>query len=238
VGVSQLADFNKFEQKLLPKCVIVSGGLWEDDAYHLQVLKSAELIICADSGARYVLGLGLMPQIVIGDLDSLPAQDFQELQNCGVEFIKYPQKKDYADTALALQKALEFGYKRIEMVACLGGRFDHTLANVLLLTLPQVREIDIRVIEPSQELFLVKASMKISGQKGDTLSLLPLSPQVSGIRTKGLYYQVPRGSFTMGFSNGVSNVLTEDLVEISVEKGLLLAIHSKKEKSDDFRFLF
>jgi thiamine pyrophosphokinase len=155
-----------------------------------------------------------------------------------VKFIQYPQKKDYTDTYLALQKALELGYKRIEMLACLGGRLDHTLSNVMLLTLPQVRNLDIRILEPTQELFLVKSKMKIAGQKGDVVSLLPLSPEVTGITTTGLYYQVPQGIFTLGISNGVSNIFTENIVEISLEKGQLLAIHIKKEKSGNFRFLF
>ena len=222
-----------------PKCIIISGGLWEDDEYHRQVLQEAEMIICADSGAGYALRWGILPNIVIGDLDSLEKNDLQELKKQEVvEFIQYPQKKDYTDTYLALQKALELGYKRIEMLACLGGRFDHALSNVMLLTIPQVRDIDIRILEPTQELFLVKPKMKIAGQKGDTISLLPLSLEVTGITTTGLSYQVPQGTFTMGISNGVSNVFTKNLVEISIEKGILLAIHIKKEKSGNFRFLF
>jgi len=221
-----------------PKCLIISGGLWEDDEYHRQTLQEAETVICADSGAGYALRLGIIPNLVIGDLDSLAPKDLQELKKLGVELFQYPRKKDYTDTYLALQKALELGYKRIEMLACLGGRFDHTLSNVLLLTIPQVRDIDIRILEPSQELFLVKPKMKIYGQKGDTISLLPLSSEVTGIKTTGLYYQVPQGILTRGISNGVSNVFTKNVVEISLEKGLLLAVHIKKEKSGNFRFLF
>ncbi|MGI6144250.1 MAG: thiamine diphosphokinase [Clostridia bacterium] len=221
------------------KCIIISGGLWEDDEYHRQVLQEAEMIICADSGAGYALRLGIIPNIVIGDLDSLAKNELAELQKQGVvEFIQYPQEKDYTDTHLALQKALELGYQRIEMLACLGGRFDHALSNVMLLTIPQVRDLDIRILEPTQELFLVKPKMKIAGKKGDVISLLPLSPEVTGITSTGLYYQVPQGMLTMGVSLGVSNVFTEDVIELSFEKGLLLAIHIKKEKSDNFRFLF
>lgn len=228
----------KPEQESKPKCVIISGGLWIDDEYHLQVLQKAEMIICADSGAGYALRIGIKPDVVIGDLDSLTPEEIDNLQKLNVEFIKFPPQKDYTDTYLALQKALELGYERIEMVACLGGRFDHTLSNVMLFTIPEVQEIDIRILEPSQELFLVKPHMKLWGQRGDTISLLPLTPEVSGITATGLYYQVPQGQFTMGISNGVSNIFIEDVVELSLEKGLLLAIHIKKEKSGNFRFLF
>lgn len=237
-GNVQRKGLSEVEELHQPKCVIISGGQLADEAYHQQLLIEAELVICADHGARHALRLGITPHLVVGDLDSLAEEEIKELENRGVEFIKYPQKKDYTDTYLALQKALEFGYQRIELVACLGGRFDHALSNVMLLTLPQVREIDIRVVEPLQEIFLIKPGMKLWGQKGEVISLLPLSEEVTGITTSGLYYQVPGGKFTMGISNGVSNVFSDEVAVISLEKGLLLGIHIKKEKSGNFRFLF
>jgi thiamine pyrophosphokinase len=230
-GLGKLMDFNK------PKCVIVSGGLLEDDAYHREILREAEMVICADSGARHALRLGITPHYVVGDFDSLAPAESQELKKREVKFIKYPQEKDYADTFYALGKALELGYQQIALVACLGGRFDHAFSNIMLLALPQARNLDIRILEPYQEIFLVKPKMKILGQKGETVSLLPLSEEVTGITTSGLYYQVPEGKFTMGFPLGVSNVFVHEVVELSVEKGLLLAIHPQKEKSGNFRFL-
>jgi thiamine pyrophosphokinase len=230
-GLCELKELNK------PKCVIVSGGLLEDDAYHQQMLQEAEMVICADSGASHALRLGIIPNFVVGDLDSLAEEERKELKKCGVKFIKYPREKDYADTYYALLKALELGYQQIVLVACLGERFDHALSNIMLLALPQVRNLDIRILEPGQEIFLVKPQMKILGERGETISLLPLSEEVTGITTSGLYYQVPKGKFTMGFPLGVSNVFTDEVVELSLEKGLLLAIHIKKEKSGSFRFL-
>ena len=227
-----MKELNKF------KCVIVSGGLLEDEAYHRQIIKEAEMVICADSGAKHVLRLGITPSLVVGDLDSLAAEEIKELKKRGVKFVQYPREKDYADTYYALLKALEFGYECIAMVACLGGRFDHALSNIMLLALPQVRALDVRILEPCQEIFLIKPKMKLWGQKGEILSLLPLSEEVTGITTSGLYYQVPAGRFTMGLPLGVSNVFTDEVVELSLEKGLLLGIHIKKEKSGDFRFLF
>jgi thiamine pyrophosphokinase len=221
----------------MPKCVIVSGGLLEDDVYHRQILQEAEMVICADSGARHALRLGITPNFVVGDLDSLAEAERKELKMRGVKFIKYPCEKDYADTFYALLKALELGYHQIVLVACLGERFDHALSNIMLLALPQVRNLDVRILEPYQEIFLVKPKMKIIGQKGETISLLPLSDEVTGITTSGLYYQVPEGKFTMGFPLGVSNVFIDEVVDLSLEKGLLLAIHVKKEESGNFRFL-
>lgn len=217
------------------QCVLLAGGLLKDDAYHQELLSQAKTIICADSGANEVLRLGFKPDYVVGDLDSLHPQNLEMLKTA--KLIRYPREKDYPDTYYALQKALQLGYQRIALLACLGKRFDHAYANVMLLTLPEVRNLDVRILEPDQEIFLVKKKMKIKGQKGATLSLLPLSEKVRGITTQGLYYQVENGTFTQGYPLGVSNVLIEDVFEISLESGLLLALHNKKKKSGNFRFL-
>jgi thiamine pyrophosphokinase len=211
------------------RCVILSGGIMEDYDFHKGIVENAEMVICADGGGRYAQRLGIIPNLVLGDLDTITQVEIEDLKSKGVEFVKYPKEKDYTDTHIALLKALELGYKRIDMLACLGGRFDHALANVMLLALPEARELDIRIIDPFQEIFLIKAEMNIMGKKGETISLLPLSNIVSGISSSGLSYTVPGGTFRMGIPNGVSNVFSEDKAKITVEKGLLLGIRVKKE---------
>lgn len=210
------------------KCVIISGGQMENDDYHRKIITSADLVICADGGGKHAARLGIIPDLIVGDLDTLSTEEIKRLELSGVEFIKYPKAKDYSDTHLALLKALELGYKRIEMVACLGGRFDHALANVMLLALPLARTVDLSILDPIQEIFLVKPGMKLVGSKGETISLLPLSEEVVGIATSGLLYQVPAGKFVMGVSNGISNVFSTEEVKIFLEKGLLLGIRIKK----------
>ena len=219
------------ERPVKKKCVIVAGGTLEDEDFHRRIIQEAEIIICADGGARHVWRLGIIPDLVIGDLDTLRENEAKDLVDRHVELIRYPQAKDYTDTHLCLLKALELGYQHIEMVGCLGGRFDHALANVMLLALPQAREVDVRICDPLQEIFLIKPGMTLTGQKGEIISLLPLSEAVTGISTAGLAYQVPHGKFEMGIGNGISNVFSEEKVEITLGKGLLLGIRLKKEKS-------
>ncbi len=219
------------EQSVKKKCVIVSGGTLEDEDFHRQIIKEAEIVICADGGARHVLRLGIIPDLVMGDLDTLREKEVKDLVSQHVEFIRYPRVKDYTDTHLCLLKALELGYQQIMMVGCLGGRFDHALANVMLLALPQVREVDLRICDPLQEIFLIKPGMTLTGQKGEIISLLPLSEVVTGIATSGLAYQVPYGKFEMGICNGISNVFSEEKAKITLAKGLLLGIRLKIEKS-------
>lgn len=211
------------------KCVIISGGVLEDEEFHRQILEGAEMVICADGGARHAKRLGIRPDMVMGDLDTLREEEIREWQEKKVELIKYPPAKDYTDTHLCLLKALELGYRNIVMIACLGGRIDHALANIFLLTIPQAREANVRICGPREELFLVKEETTLSGEKGELLSLFPLTEGASGIVTKGLAYQVPEGKFAFGACNGISNVFCEPEVKIAVGEGLLLAIRVRRE---------
>ena len=97
----------------------------------------APLVIAADGGALKAELLGLRPDVVIGDLDSLSQGKLAELEATGAEVVRHPMDKDASDTELAVLEAVRRGATEIVIVAALGGlRFDHALANVLLLGLP------------------------------------------------------------------------------------------------------
>lgn len=210
-------------------CVILSGGVMKDHLFHQAILAQADLLICVDAGARHAKSLGFLPHIVVGDFDTLSKEELVELESAGVKIVSFAKEKDYSDTHMALLLACELGYTRINILAALGGRFDHALANVMLLALPELNERDVRIIDEKQEIFLIRAKKTLEGEIGDTLSLLPLSDEVTGIKTQGLYYEVPRGTFIMGIPNGISNLFSAKQVEIEIGNGLLLGIRVRGE---------
>lgn len=183
-----------------------------------------DYVIAADGGARYCNLLGLTPQLVIGDFDTLTQKELARIAAQGIETERFPANKDYADTHLALLRAIEKGYADIIIVAALGGRFDHTLANVMLLALPEAEKINLRILGDQQEIFLVRKEKVWSGRLGTLVSLLPLSEKVTGIKTEGLVYKVPHGTFVMGVPNGISNVMTGSEARVQIESGLLLVV--------------
>lgn len=207
------------------KCVIVAGGEMSDGAYLKNALQEADYIICADGGARHLLTLGLSPQLVVGDFDTLTPDELEILAGKGAKIDRYPPEKDYTDTHLALLKAVEMGYSDVTMLAVLGGRLDHTLANLMLLALPETVHIEVKIVDETQKIYLVRSRLKMQGKPGDTVTLLPLSDRVTGIETQGLKYPVPEGTFVMGIPIGVSNVMTDHAVSITVRDGLLLVLH-------------
>ncbi len=187
------------------------------------------MFIAADSGAETALRLGHVPSYIVGDFDSLDAQLVEQLRARGSNIITAEVEKDETDTELAVQLAIDQGATEITLLGALGGeRFDHTIANVLLLA--GFDTVPIQIIDGPSTCWLLRGPghTTIHGQSGDLLSLLPLTGDATGIRTHGLYY--PLNGETLHFSKlrGVSNALTGEQAEVSLESGMLLVIHTQK----------
>jgi thiamine pyrophosphokinase len=127
--------------------------------------------------------------------------------------------------------AIDEGATRITLAGALGGaRFDHTMANILLLA--GFEGVPITLVDGPSMCWLVRGpgSSAIYGQVGDLVSLLPLTSDASGVRTKGLYYALKGETLAFGKPRGVSNALIEEHAEVSVEGGVLLVIYTNAEE--------
>jgi thiamine pyrophosphokinase len=191
-------------------------------------LPHPHLIIAADGGCRHCLALGLRPDLVVGDLDSLDAGDQRALETAGVELLRFPVRKDFTDLELALQVAQQRGVQEMTILGGLGGRWDQSIANLLLLAAPQFAGLRLHLLDGPTRLSLLRGgqSLALSGAPGDTLSLIPLSPAASGITTTGLEYPLSGGALQLGSTTGVSNVLTAPQASVALTVGLLLCVFS------------
>ena len=205
--------------------VIVANAPDLDAAPYLAQIRAADLLVAADGGALPLLRLGHPPQLVVGDLDSLDAASQAALLAQGVELRRYPRAKDETDLELALLYAAGRGASSIDILGALGGRWDHTLANVALLALPELRGRRVRLLADAQELFLVRDSAAIDGRAGDTVSLLPLTPEARGVTTRGLLYPLDDATLRYEQARGISNVLLDPPGQVSLRDGLLLVVH-------------
>ncbi len=186
-----------------------------------------DLVIAADGGARVARKLGLWPHLVVGDMDSLPANLRRELDERGCQFIGHPTHKDETDSELAIREALRAGASEIVLVGMIGNRLDHTLANVFLLAMPELAGVSARIWDHRTQVWLVRGSRSliIEGRPGDIITLLPLGGDASGIETQGLEYALHGDTLRVGLARGVSNVLTEPRAVVSLTSGLLLVVH-------------
>ncbi|UCG23498.1 MAG: thiamine diphosphokinase [Chloroflexota bacterium] len=192
-------------------------------------LETATAIIAADGGVHHILALGRMPDVVIGDLDSIMPAVLDELGAAAVEFVVYPKEKDASDLELALHYAATKYNEEILILGSLGGRLDQLLANVLMLTDPLLQNRKVRIVEAHQQAWVIDANRsRIKGARGDLLSLLPLQGDVLVSSTKGLRWELKDEHLEFGKSRGVSNVMTTDSAQVEVGAGTLLCIHTDR----------
>ena len=188
--------------------MIFANGDLQNPAKIKQMATQAKQIIAADGGLVHVQALGLVPNLLIGDLDSVTPEQVRWAEEQGAEVRRFSPDKDETDLELALMAAAETGTSRILIVAALGGRLDQTLSNIFLLNLPALANMDVRIDDGQQEVILVRESIDLIGQEGELVSLLPLSPIVRGITTTGLKYTLEDASMIFYHSRGISNQMT------------------------------
>lgn len=208
------------------RAIIIAGGQVESQGWQRWV-REGDWIISADGGAARALSWGLRPDLVIGDMDSLPEAARAILVSEGCRFIEHPRAKDETDLELALVHAAQEGAKEITVLGALGGRLDHSLANILLLTLPSLAGVSVRIAEGEQQALLARGGevVELEGARGDLVSLVPLGGDARGVTTRGLAWSLNEDTLHFGSSRGVSNEMTADKAGIQVGEGLLLIVH-------------
>jgi thiamine pyrophosphokinase len=212
------------------KALIFANGKRKKGAMVRHALSNADgaLIIAADGGAVIAQQYNLAPQIVIGDMDSIPPALLAELERAGAEIHRHPAEKNETDLELALRYAAEQGATWMRVFGATGGRFDQTLANVYLLALPQLEGVDIALVAKNQMLRLLRpGTHTLTGDTGDTISLIPVSGDVTGITTTSLKYPLDNETLYFGPARGVSNVMETESAQVTVGDGWLLCIHTK-----------
>jgi len=188
----------------------------------------ADLILAADGGARVTRAAGLVPHLIIGDLDSLDAATARWAAGRRIPRRRFPVAKDATDAELALREALRRGAREVWIFATITGRMDHALANLLLLVTARSRRVRARLTDGRAIAWLGSRTTRIEGRPGDLVSLLPLSSAVRGIVTTGLRYPLRGGMLRRGSTRGVSNEITNAPPSVRVDAGDLLVIHTPR----------
>jgi len=205
---------------------IISGGTINDPEFlrHKIVEAQNPVIICADGAARYLRVLDILPAFIIGDMDSIDTDTLEYFYRKGSTILRHPGEKDETDTELALEYAIKLRPRTIYIFGALGGRIDHTLANISLLIMGDKAGVRTIIIDETCELFIVSRSVIIEGQTGQTVSLLPLSSEVTGITLEGFEYPLSDAVMECGKPYGISNRMISEKGMISIQSGYLLVI--------------
>ncbi|NLE75180.1 MAG: thiamine diphosphokinase [Chloroflexi bacterium] len=206
------------------KAVILANGAMPHPQQTRALAAQAQLVVAADGGSRHARALGLTPHLVVGDLDSLDEAGRRAWLDAGVEMVQHPPQKDETDLELALLETAARGATELLVLAALGGRTDQMLANILLLALPELEGRRAALVEGPETLLLVRRGVRLWGQPGDGLSLIPLGGDAHGLLTRGLQYPLAGESLWLARARGISNVFTAAQAEVRVARGLLLAV--------------
>ena len=209
------------------KYIIIGSGSIENDDLLTQVLARADRIVCADGGTGYLAEKKIIPDMVIGDFDSIKDNALAFIQKNNVPVLKYPVKKDASDTELAVLWAMENRASEIIMMGTTGTRLDHTLANLFLMKKIALTGIRCRIIDDHNEIFPVLDTLTLKGKPGELLSIIPASEKVEGVTLTGVEYPLENAEISMGSSLGISNCFTRETATIKIKKGFLLVTKSR-----------
>ena len=213
------------------RAIIAANGHLQAGEEYGHLVADGDLVIGVDGGAAIALQAGLQPDVVIGDMDSIPENVRAVLQAHGCRFLEYPTRKNETDTELAVHYALQAGAREIVFIGATGKRLDHTLANLFLLAMPELQGLTCRIVAGDTDAWLVRDRLEIAGQPGDIVSLLPLSQDVTGLRTQGLEYALHGDTLRFGATRGVSNVMTASRASIRLREGALLVLRVAQERA-------
>lgn len=210
------------------RIILIANGSFENLDFYRTQITCDDYVICADGGAKHALSLGIIPQLVVGDLDSLDDNIFRTLSKGITQFLEYPSEKDESDLELALLKALDMKPQEIIIWGALGKRVDHFFGNLMLLTLPLKQGIRTKLVDEDHEIFVIDKTIELISEKGDYLSLFPLSARVTGVTTYGLKYPLMGENLYLGPTRGLSNEFITNKAKVTIEDGLLLVIRVKR----------
>jgi len=213
-----------------PLCLIMLGGEAPGPlaAQALAALLEEHLyVVAADCGAEHLFQLGLMPQLVVGDGDSLCPETRQACFEAGVEFMILPREKNFTDGEAALSAALEAGYRNLAVFGAFGGRPDHLLGNLLLPLAYRDKWDNCIFYGEGFTACYCFGDHTLKGRPGDTVSLVALAPTVENINLHGFCYPLHDHQTVMGSSRCLSNQLKEVTGRITFNSGVMLVIHYK-----------
>lgn len=200
------------------KALVIAGGSVHAGLLQCE-LATADIVICADSGAERLAGSGRMPDLVIGDMDSISPLLLNQIGlSAGIEIIRAYAEKDETDAELALDEAIARGAGEVVLLGALGGRMDHALGNMMLLVRASKRNIRAVIKDEGCEIFAATGEVEIAGQLGGTVSLLPAGSGVSVRYLDGLKYGTKEPlPLPIDSPVGVSNVMTAEMAHVVID---------------------
>jgi thiamine pyrophosphokinase len=186
----------------------------------------ADLVVAADGGARHALAAGIVPDLVVGDMDSLGEDPAQEVGRCGASLQRYPVRKDKMDGHLAVLAAGEQGTTEADFLCATGGKPGAFFAVPhILLTAERIGLRSTLVADWGLMFVIEDRSRVVEGAARDSVSIFPFSGPARGVTLEGMSYPLENADLEPGETLGFHNELVGTEATVSVESGVLLVVH-------------
>ncbi len=215
----------------MKQAVIVSGGRADTEFCKDYMRRHpADVAIAVDSGLCFFKEAGILPDIAVGDFDSVDQEtlSFFEAQP-GIFWIRLIPEKDDTDTEAAVRRAIADGCGRIHLLGGTGSRLDHVLGNIQLLGIGLKEGAEILLVDQKNRIRMLDRGLTLlkEEQFGSFVSLIPFTPKVTGVTLTGMKYPLTEYTLECFCSIGVSNEIVEEEARISFREGILLALETR-----------
>ncbi len=209
--------------------VICNGKLKKPNTLKKQ-LESYQEIIAVDGGIRHARALALVPDVVIGDFDSVSDEDLVFIKTEKIKMIKYPSVKDASDTELALDYCLEKGYDEVTIIAFSGSRLDHTMANLTMFSIKSSK-LRIVLLDHMNKAFFIHGDYANHAPEHSYISIIPMTPTIVIRSTSGLHYPVTDKEIPFGSTLCISNYPLQGDFGISLSSGTAMLILAQEKNN-------
>jgi thiamine pyrophosphokinase len=205
----------------MKKCIILANG----KAPKKKIIsffkwKGFETLICADGGANSAVKMKLVPDVIIGDLDSISNKTLKKFKSTS-EIIQLKRQND-TDVEKCLKYAISKGFDEALLVGATGNRLDHTFCN-LGIVLKFFSEINLTLVAEDSFLRAYKGKVKLNTYPGETISLYGINNKTK-ITTSGLKYQLKKTALPFGQRESTSNVTSGNEVKLKINGGIIFVI--------------
>jgi thiamine pyrophosphokinase len=204
--------------------IALNGECKKETALRLQ--KECDTVIAADGGVKQLLEWGIVPHIMLGDMDSA-SDEAEQACRLGAQRILFPPRKNATDGELALDFIKENGGTSVTIYGATGGKIEHILGNIGLLAYADEIGLNAKIIEDRAEIYFVRNELEILDRENYRLSIIPYGGEVKFEESKGLKYSLNGLKILPYSSLGISNEITVGKGLIKVKKGACIVIISK-----------
>lgn len=212
--------------------MIISGGTCNNELIcRLMKERNIDIVIAVDGGLKAVDELGIIPDYIVGDFDTIESDIIEKYRNLEqndkehhLKILTFQPEKDDTDTEIAVRLSIELSPKDVTIVGATGTRLDHTFANIHLLKMFLDARIDAAIYNETNKIYLIDNTLTLQKSQlyGPFFSMLPFTEKVNGITLKGFKYPLNQKDVEFGTSLCISNEVVDESATVSFEQGILI----------------